>query len=98
MALGNQQAGSTRQRVVFLLTVYCLLIALCSILASPARAHDDDRPPALRGVALEQKLGEQLPLGLGLQDDRGRTVHLGEYFVWLPVILTFAFYQCQDLC
>ena len=98
MALGNQQAGSTRQRVVFLLTVYCLLLALFSILASPARAHDDDRPPALRGVALEQKLGEQLPLGLGLQDETGRTVHLGDYFGARPVILTFAYYQCQDLC
>jgi protein SCO1 len=77
-----------------------LLLALFLILVmtSPARAHDNDRPPALRGVALDQKLGEQLPLGLGLQDETGRTVHLGDYFGKRPVILTFAYYQCQDLC
>jgi protein SCO1/2 len=76
--------------------VWALFLTL--VVPSPAWSHDDDRPPALRGVALDQKLGEQLPLGLALQDETGRTVHLGDYFGKRPVILTFAYYQCQDLC
>ncbi|HKA33098.1 MAG TPA: SCO family protein [Candidatus Binatia bacterium] len=79
-----------------------LLAANCSLLtflnAAAARAHDDGRPLALRAVDFEQKLGEQAPLDAEFRDETGKTVRLGDYFGVRPVILTFAYYRCQDLC
>ena len=60
-------------------------------------AHDD-RPVALRGVDLEQKLGAQVPLDLEFRDEAGRTVRLKEYFGRRPVILSLVYYSCEDLC
>jgi protein SCO1 len=55
-------------------------------------------PPALSAVSFEQRLNEQLPLGLEFKDEKGRTVKLGEYFGRKPVVLTFVYYECPMLC
>ncbi|HEY2989491.1 MAG TPA: SCO family protein [Candidatus Binatia bacterium] len=75
-----------------------LLTACCLLLAVSAHAHDDGRPAALRDVALEQKLGAQLPLDLEFRDESGNKVRLDDYFGARPVILAFVYYRCQDLC
>jgi protein SCO1/2 len=79
----------------FLLAAGCLLLALS--LKPAAQAHDD-RPIPLRNVGLEQKLGAQVPLELTFYDETGRQVRLEEYFGRRPVILSFVYYSCQDLC
>jgi protein SCO1/2 len=83
-------------RKILLLTAHCSLITL--LLVAPARAHDDGRPLALKAVALDQRLGEQAPLDAEFRDESGKIVRLGDYFGARPVILTFAYYRCQDLC
>jgi len=55
-------------------------------------------PSALSTVSFEQRLNEQLPLGLEFKDESGRTVTLGEYFGRKPVVLTFVYYECPMLC
>jgi protein SCO1/2 len=55
-------------------------------------------PSALSTVSFEQRLNEQLPLGLEFKDESGRTVKLGEYFGRKPVVLTFVYYECPMLC
>jgi protein SCO1 len=55
-------------------------------------------PAALRQVAFEQRLNEQLPLDLPFKDETGRVVKLGEYFGRKPVVLTFVYYECPMLC
>jgi protein SCO1/2 len=67
------------------------------ITAMAAQAHDD-RPQALKDVALEQKLGAQVPLEVAFNDEAGRKVLLRDYFGKRPVILTQVYYRCQDLC
>jgi protein SCO1/2 len=76
---------------LLLLTAFCLLPTV-------ALAHDDGRPLALRDVALEQKLGERLPLELEFRDETGKKVRLDDYFGRRPVILVFAYYRCRELC
>jgi protein SCO1/2 len=76
-----------------LLTLLLLLFA-----TTPVEAHDDGRPLALRNVALDQKLGEQVPLDLEFRDEAGKKVRLDDYFGTRPVILSLAYYRCQDLC
>jgi protein SCO1/2 len=83
-------------RRILLLTTHCALLIL--FLVAPARAHDDGRPLALQAVALDQRLGEQAPLDAEFHDESGKLVRLGHYFGARPVILTFAYYRCQDLC
>jgi protein SCO1/2 len=74
-----------------------LFFTLSSFWASPLSAHDE-RPVALRGVDLEQKLGSQVPLDLEFRDAAGRTVKLNDYFGRRPVILNLVYYNCEDLC
>jgi len=88
--------GGDLIRRLFVLAVHCPLLTL--FLAAPVRAHDDGRPLALREVALDQRLGEQAPLDVELRDESGKLVRFGDYFGARPVILSFAYYRCQDVC
>ena len=83
-------------RKILLLTTHCSLVILFFV--APAQAHDDGRPLALKAVALDQRLGEQAPLDAEFRDESWKIVRLGDYFGARPVILTFAYYRCQDLC
>jgi protein SCO1/2 len=74
-----------------------IFFSLSLLQASPLFAHDD-RPVALRGVDLEQKLGSKVPLDLPFRDEAGRAVQLKEYFGSRPLILSFVYYGCEDLC
>lgn len=92
---------SMKQRapaVCAVLAVWCLATA-SFLVARPAHAHDDDkRPAALRDVAFDQRLNQQLPLDLNLRDSAGRSVRLGDYFGGKPVLLNFVYYRCRELC
>lgn len=83
-------------RKILLFTAHCSIFT--ALLVAPAHAHDDGRPLALKAVALDQRLGEQAPLDAEFRDESGKIVRLGDYFGARPVILTFAYYRCQDLC
>ena len=78
--------------------VVILAVALVLLVSAKARAHDDQRPAALRDVAFEQKLNQQVPLDLTFRDESGKTVYLASYFKQKPVILNFVYYKCRDLC
>lgn len=77
--------------------VFLLAIGYSLLPVAAARAHDD-RPLALKDVDLEQKLGAEIPLDLEFRDEAGKTIRLRDYFGRRPVILTFVYYNCQDLC
>jgi protein SCO1/2 len=50
-------------------------------------------------VGIEQKLNQQIPLGLQFRDELGQTVTLGDYFhSGKPVILSLVYYRCTMLC
>jgi len=74
------------------------LLAIIAVLLGSAGAHDASRPAALRDVAFEQKLNQQIPLDLRFRDQTGETVELSRYFGRKPVILNFVYYKCRDLC
>src|SRR5207248_1811139 len=56
------------------------------------------RPLALKNVAIEQRLNEQIPADLVFHDETGKTVRLGDYFGRRPMILNLAYYTCPMLC
>ena len=63
-------------------------------------AETSSTPPQLPGrVTIAQKLGNQLPLDVGMHDERGAVVKLGDYFNHdKPVVLNFVYYRCPMLC
>lgn len=84
-------------------TVACAAVAVFCAIASQAQSivqptPRDPRPPILREVGIEQRLGQPLPLEAIFQDESGRAVRLGQYFGKRPVILVLAYYDCPMLC
>ena len=56
------------------------------------------KPPGLTNVAIEQKLNEQVSLGLTFRDETGKHVRIGDYLGKKPVILSLVYYRCPMLC
>jgi protein SCO1/2 len=57
-----------------------------------------DRPNALTGVTIEQRLNSQVPLDATFRDEYGQQVKLGKYFGKRPVVLALVYYECPMLC
>lgn len=55
-------------------------------------------PRFLRGVWLEQRLGQPVPFELEFRNEEGQPVRLGDYLGRKPVILSLVYYQCPMLC
>lgn len=55
-------------------------------------------PPQLRGVGIDQRLDNQVPLDLKFRDETGQPVNLASYFGKKPVILSLVYYTCPMLC
>jgi protein SCO1/2 len=57
------------------------------------------RPELLKDVGIDQKMNNQVPLGLTFRDEHGEPVQLARYFGHgKPVILTLVYYNCPMLC
>ncbi len=69
-------------------------------LAQPAAAQvaDNVLPPALEGVAFDQRLGAELPLDAVFADARGEPVRLGDLLGERPAIVALVYYECPMLC
>jgi len=70
----------------------------CLALAATAQDNASVLPPQLRGVGIDQRLNNQVPLDLKFRDETGQTVTLSSYFGKQPVILSLVYYTCPMLC
>ncbi len=60
---------------------------------------NNEKPPELQGIGIQEKLGEQLPLDLTFTDEHGELVTLGQFFDGdKPVVLSLVYYTCPSLC
>jgi len=72
--------------------------------AQPSAMRDSNSKPAplpagLRGVNIEQKLNQQVPLDIVFRDEFGRSLPLSTYFSGnKPVLLALVYYNCPMLC
>lgn len=55
-------------------------------------------PPLLRGVGIDQRLNEQVPLDLPFRDEAGAAVTLGQFFGKKPVVISLVYFSCPMLC
>jgi len=84
-------------------TVLALLCGLAVLTAYYAgmgtAAADQPLPPELRGIAIEERLGQSIALDVPLVDHTGAQVKLADYFqAKRPVILVLNYYSCPTLC
>jgi protein SCO1/2 len=100
------------RRVVRTVTVACatmVLLAAGGALAAAAQSAGpagarpnvnptDELPVQLRGIGIDQRLGEKVPLDVVFRDERGRSVKFGDYLKDKPVLLVLAYYECPMLC
>jgi protein SCO1/2 len=93
-------ARRTQRNLGKLGLVAAQLSVLLFSLAVGAAAQDNAAitPPQLRGVGIDQRLNNQVPLDLKFRDETGQTVTLGSYFGKKPVILSLVYYSCPMLC
>ena len=56
------------------------------------------RPGILSRIAIDQRIGHQLPSDIPFVDENGKDVTLGDYFGKRPVVLALVYYECPMLC
>lgn len=83
--------------------MFISLLVIHSLLTVHASAQSSKVTPGgqmemLKQVAFEQKLNNQLPLGLSFRDETGRSLPLQELFKDKPVIIAPVYYECPMLC
>lgn len=77
------------------------ILAFALLLAAPAVSQDSvpPLPPALEGVGVTERLGQNIDLKLTFVDESGKLVPLERYFHKdRPVILNLVYYSCPMLC
>ena len=84
------------QTLLALLSLAALPASICPLTAQTIPAST--LPSALRGVGLDQRLGDQVPPDLVFRDEQGAAVSLERYFGDRPVILALVYYECPMLC
>lgn len=75
-----------------------VLSALSVMPPGPAAAQSKLAASELTALAFDQHPGARLPLDAVLQDESGRRVHLGAFFIGRPVILVLEYLHCRTLC
>lgn len=66
--------------------------------AQPYRPEYEPPPAKVENLEVEQKLGARIPLDLVFADEQGKPIRLGEIWGDLPVVLTFNYSDCPQLC
>ena len=74
------------------------VLVVTSVAADQSLVEPENMPGPLSQVAIEQRLGQNMPLDAQLFDAAGQTVRLGDFFGEKPVILAFVYYECPMLC
>jgi len=92
---GWQKNRSNDLRFFAVMALACLFILTGR---AAAQTNASVTPPQLRGVGIDQRLNQQVPLDLKFRDETGQTVTLGSYFGQKPVILSLVYYSCPMLC
>jgi protein SCO1/2 len=81
-----------------LLPICIMLTTIMISVVSKAAPAQNSQSDMLHQVGIDQRLNQQVPLGLIFRDEAGNEVHLQDYFDGRPVVLVLAYYRCPMLC
>jgi protein SCO1/2 len=86
-------------RVIALAAGAALLALEAPAWATAAAADQDDLPPALQGVNVEERLDARVPLSAAFLDSEGKPVRLRDLVRGdRPVVMSLVYYECPMLC
>src|SRR5438477_4032846 len=71
------------------------LIALCCCATGAA---DQFVPPQIKGVGIDQRIGDDVPLDTEFVDENSVPHRLSDYLDGRPAILVLVYYKCPMLC
>jgi protein SCO1/2 len=74
------------------------LLLAAVLLAPTLGVAEDARPPLLREIGFDQKLGGRVPMDAVFRDESGNKVALAELFKGRPVVLSLNYFACPMLC
>src|SRR6185312_12910216 len=86
-----------RFRIVRGLLISLAVASLGNGYSSPPLPRKGPAPPP-RQVAIDQRLGEKVPLDLPFKDESGHRKTLGECTAGKPTVLVLAYFRCPMLC
>jgi protein SCO1/2 len=75
-----------------------LLAGVLALLPAAAARADDNLPPILTEVGVDQRLDQPVPLDMPFRDEAGDTVRLRDCLGGKPAVLVLAYYRCPMLC
>lgn len=64
----------------------------------PVGQPSTTQDPTLKKVGFDQRLNQQLPVGLAFQDEAGNSVRIADYLKGKPLIVAPVYYECPMLC
>jgi protein SCO1 len=81
------------------------LIALCSLSvlfilggSNGSTAMAEETSGQVRGVAIDEKLGDRIPMDLVFKDEDGKDITLKQVADGKPLIVDMAYYECPGIC
>lgn len=90
----TQWTGTAWRRTV---GAVALAMSLCAGVS--AQVIMKEVPDPMKGIAQENKLGEQLPMDIRVINWEGQSVEIGDYFKsGKPVVLALVYYSCPMMC
>lgn len=102
-ATGWQQVARAAQTAV----LAAVALSAAFALVAPARAQvlESEPPKPIRGLEVQNRLGEQVPMYLQFKDEGGTLISLGKLFgrtnskgVDKPVVVVMQYFRCPLLC
>jgi protein SCO1/2 len=91
--------------------LYISAVVCASLLAMGTRAYAQNpaglaepgdpasaRPGILSKIAIDQRIGHQVPPDIPFVDEKGQPVKIGDFFGKRPVVLALVYYECPMLC
>lgn len=65
----------------------------------PPQPPTPEAPAEIRGLEVDEHLGDNIPTGITFKDSDGKTVKIGDYFTGeRPLILAMVYYDCPLVC
>jgi len=86
------------KKITLILAIVCMFFG-GNIMANAQENAAKYESKALKKVGVDEKLGDELDLGLEFTNEQGLPVSLGSVFQdGKPVLLTLNYYSCDTLC
>lgn len=81
------------KRLIYIVFV-CFLTGNATLVSA-----NEELPPELRGLGVDERLGQKISLDNSFKDESGKEVQLAQYFDGKkPVLLSLVYYSCPSLC